>query len=114
MYESNEWQINSGIRVDCSFFKHFIGDFFIVFDFELCATKLGLAEVDAITGDGAPVDISGILIQIILFDHFIDDLIAEHIVPFFPEIIEERGAVVFCWFCLALSFSIQMHVSIVL
>jgi hypothetical protein len=53
------------------------------------ARKLGLGQVYAVASNRSPIDLAGVLSEVIVFYHLVNNLIAEHAVTLFFEVAEE-------------------------
>ena len=94
--------------------QHLVGYFLVVFDLGRTSGELGVGEVDPVAGDGPPVDSSGVLLESIALYHLLNDLVAEHVVALFLQLLEEARGVVLSRRLLTLLALVDLHVALVL
>ena len=92
---------------------HLLGNFLVVVDVHCCASELGAGEVHAVAGHLPPVDLAGVLVELVLLDHLVDDLVAEHVVALLLQLVQETGGVVLRRLALALLAPVDLHVALV-
>jgi len=77
------------------------------------AAEFCFLQVYSITGDSSPFDLTGVLFEVIIFDHFLNDLITEHFIPFILKAAQKGGGEIFSCPILSRFSLVQLHVSFV-